>query len=63
MVILVAVLAWAGYVLVKLIGPMMAPARAPRERVNVRPIALWGLVVLVLLLFDQYLLGRFRLMR
>jgi hypothetical protein len=60
LVILVGLLAWIGYVLVKLIGPMLQADGAPREPLNLRLIVSWGLILLGLILLDQYLLGRFR---
>jgi hypothetical protein len=60
LVILVGLLAWIGYVLVKLIGPMLQADGAPREPLNLGLIVSWGLILLGLILLDQYLLGRFR---
>jgi hypothetical protein len=60
LVILVAALTWVGYALVKLIGPMLTPNNDSRRRANLRVIAGWGVVLLGLVLLDQFLLGRFR---
>lgn len=57
--ILVLVLAWAGHVVVKLIGPMLVPASAPKEPRNWRVTYLAGSVLISLLILDQFLLGRF----
>jgi hypothetical protein len=59
-VLLIAVLAWFGYVLIKLIGPMLAPSGGePRQPLNVRFIASSGVFILALVILDQFLLGRF----
>ena len=52
-------LAWIGYVLIKLIGPMLAPSGGPRQPLNVRFIASSGFFILALVILDQFLLGRF----
>jgi hypothetical protein len=53
------VLAWIGYVLIKLVGPMLAPSGGLRQPLNVRFIASSGFFILALILVDQFLLGRF----
>jgi hypothetical protein len=53
------VLAWIGYVLIKLIGPMLAPSGGPRQPLNLRLIASSGVLILALVILDQFLLGRF----
>ncbi|MGQ0678825.1 MAG: hypothetical protein ACT4OM_04075 [Actinomycetota bacterium] len=58
--ILVGAVAWGGFALVKIVGPMLAPASSARERPPWRLIGLTGLLLLGLILLDQFLLGRFR---
>lgn len=59
-IILVGVIAWLGYLLVKLVGPMLAPGEASWPPLNRRAAAASGILLLALLMLDQFLLGRFR---
>ena len=60
LVILVGALVWLCYAVVKLIGPMLTPNDDSRERGTTKRIAWWGVILLGLILLDQFLLGRFR---
>jgi hypothetical protein len=53
------VLAWIGYVLIKLIGPMLAPSGTAKQPLNLRLIASSGFFIMALVVLDQFLLGRF----